>query len=226
MGGPHSDTLRISPQFTSNDWFALKRDSQDDWAKAADMVKDRLNGRFLRYARNCLRSPYSGFVVLAIDSLLIETLQQFREGITNGQGKSKEMVTQFLASQRFQPVFDQVARNAYYSDIRCGLLHQAEAKRMWLIRRGQKAMLQQSPDGQGYVIDVRIFHKAVSGSMNDYLRELHQPTSNELRAKLWIKMDHICRVGDQRGAVYADETGKSLDEEPNRALHTTAFDHG
>ena len=54
-----------------------------------------------------------------------------------------------------QPAFDQVARNAYYSDIRCGLLHQAEAKGMWLIRRGQEIMLQLSPDGQGYGGDLR-----------------------------------------------------------------------
>lgn len=226
MDCPHIDALRISPRFTSNDWYALERDSQDDWAKAADMVKDRLDGRFLHYAGNCLRSPYSGFVVLAIDSLLIETLQQFREGITNGHGKSKDMVTRFLAGQRFQPEFDQVARNAYYSDIRCGLLHQAEAKRMWLIRRGQEAMLQPSPDGQGYVIDVRVFHKAVRGSMNDYLRELRQPTSNELRANLWTKMDHICSVRNQRGAVYAVETGQRPSDAPNTSFHPTAFDGG
>jgi len=226
MGGPHIDALRISPRFTSNDWYALEHHSQDDWAKAADMVKDRLDGRFLHYAGNCLRSPYSGFVVLAIDSLLIETLQQFREGITNGHGKSRDMVTRFLEGQRFQPEFDQKARNAYYSDIRCGLLHQAEAKRMWLIRRGQEAMLQPSPDGQGYVIDVRAFHKAVRGSMNDYLRELRQPMSNKLRANLWTKMNHICSVRSQRGAVYAVETGQSPDEAPNTSLHPTAFGGG
>src|SRR6266496_3693241 len=182
MGGPHIDALRISPRFTSDDWYALDRQSRADWAKAADMVKDRLDGRFLRYAGNCLRSPYSGFVVPAIDSLLLETVQQFREGITDGRRKSEELVTRFLEGHRFQPCFDQKARKAYYSDIRCGLLHQAEAKKMWLVRRGQKAMLKESPDGQGYAIDVRIFHKAVRGSMNDYLRDLRRQSSDELRA--------------------------------------------
>jgi hypothetical protein len=212
MGGPHIDALRISPRFTSIDWHALERHSPGDWAKAADMVKDRLDGRFLRYAGNCLRSPNSGFVVLAIDSLLLETLQQFREGVTNGHGKSQKMVTRFLEGRRFQPEFDQKARDAYYSDIRCGLLHQAEAKKMWLIRRGHKAMLQTSPDAQGYVIDVRIFHNAVRCSMNDYLRDLRLPTSNELRANLWTKMDYICNVRSQRGAVYATEMGQDPDE--------------
>lgn len=43
--------------------------------------------------------------------------------------------------------------------------------------------------------------------MNDYLRDLCRPTSNELRANLWTKMDHICDVRNERGAVYAIETG-------------------
>ena len=205
MGGPHIDALRISPHFTSNEWYTLDLHSHDDWTTAAAMVRDRLGGRFLRYASNCLRSPNSGFVVLAIDSLLLETLQQFRDGVTNGHRKSRKMVTRFLEGKRFQPDFDDDARTAYYSDIRCGLLHQAEAKRMWLIRRGQSSLLQPSPDGQGYVIDVRRFHVAVRASMNDYLRELTKPENGELRAKLWTKMHHICSVRSERGAVYAEE---------------------
>lgn len=68
-------------------------------------------------------------------------------------------------------------------------------------------MLRPSPDGQDYILDVRIFHNAVRESMNDYLRDLCRPTSNELRANLWTKMDHICDVRNERGAVYAIETG-------------------
>lgn len=226
MGGPNIDALWISPHFTSNDWYDLNRTFQGDWSKAAKIVRDRLDGRFLRYASNCLRSPYSGFVVLSIDSLLLETLQQFREGETNGHAKSKQMVTRFLEGKRFQPDFDSKARDAYFSDIRCGLLHQAEAKKMWLIRRGRASLLEPSPDGQGYIIDVQMFHKAVRGSMNDYLRELLQPTSNELRTNLWTKMNHICSVRSQRGAVYPVETRQNTDEAPTTSLRQTAFDGG
>lgn len=205
MGGPHIDALRISPRFTSRDWGSLDRHRETDWPRATEMVKDRLDGRFLRYASNCLRSPYSGFVVLSIDSLLLEAMQQFREGVTNGRGRSKEMVTRFLEGKRFQPAFDEEARSAYYSDIRCGLLHQAEAKRMWLIRRDEDKMLAPSPNGQGYVIDVQLFHKAVRASLYDYLRELRHPRNAKLRENLWKKMDHICNIRIQRGAVYAVE---------------------
>lgn len=207
MGGPYTDALRISPNFTTDHWRALKRDSKPDWGRAAAMVKDRLDGRFLRYAGNCLRSPYSGFVVLAIDSLLLETLQQFREGVTDGKNMSAKLIKRFLEGPRFQPEFDSKARQSYYEDIRCGLLHQAEARKMWLIRRGQSHMLRPAPSGDGYVIDVELFHRAVRASMNDYLRALRHPASDELRAHLWVKMDQICNVRRQRGAVYAIENG-------------------
>ncbi len=205
MGGPHIDALRISPRFTSEDWFALDRHRRTDWIQAASIVKDRLEGRFLRYAGNCLRSPYSGFVVLSIDSLLLETLQQFREGIIDGHKQSKRLVTAFLQGRRFQPDFDAAARSSYFTDIRCGLLHQAEARHMWLIRRGEPRMLGPSPNGEGYIIDVRLFHHAVRKSLHDYLRELVDPEHDDLRTHLWTKMDHISNVRVQRGAEYAVE---------------------
>lgn len=68
------DALRISPKYTSLDWQELNANNPEDWPKAADIVRDRLDGRFLRFATNWLSDQYSGFVVLAIDSLLAETI--------------------------------------------------------------------------------------------------------------------------------------------------------
>jgi hypothetical protein len=216
------EALRISPRYTSRDWEALDSNSSKDWSKAADIVLDRLDGRFLRFASNCLRSKDSGFVVLAIDSLLAETIQQFKDGVTNGRGQSAEMVKRFLKGKRFQPDFDASASKAFYQDIRCGLLHQAEAKRMWLIRRGQPALLQKVAGGQGYIIDVKRFHAGVQGSLNDYLKLLCEPTSSFLRSSLWKKMDQICNVRAARGALYeAEEDSASLQAPANTSLQPT-----
>src|SRR6185369_18072232 len=111
------DALRISPNYTSLDWHALNSSVPQDWKKAADVVRDRLDGRFLGFASKFLKSKDSGFVVLAIDSLLTETIQQFEDGITNGRGKSEKLVKRFLEGKRFQPDFDAAARNAFYHDI-------------------------------------------------------------------------------------------------------------
>jgi hypothetical protein len=199
------NALSISPRYTSLDWQALDSNNPKDWSKAADIISDRLDGRFLRFARTCLQDKHSGFVVLAIDCLLAETIQQFRDGVTNGHRRSEEMVKRFLEGVRFQPDFDAAARKAFYLDIRCGLLHQAEAKRMWLIRRKQPALLQKVATGQGYIVDVERFHAGLQGSLNDYLELIAEPTSSVVRSNLWKKMHQICSVRMARGALYEAE---------------------
>ena len=199
--------LRISPTYTSRHWAALSRTDSADWPMAAAIVRDRLEGRFLKFADSALVDPFSGFVVLAIDSLLAETIQQFRTGDTtgkdaNGRGRSKRHVMDFLSGPRFQPAFDSDARVRFYEDIRCGLLHQAEAKEMWLVRRGQKAMLQRVAGSKGYVMDVKLFHAAVRQSLEDYFRDIVNPSRDETRVNLWTKMDHICRIREARGLLY------------------------
>jgi hypothetical protein len=122
---PCMETLRISPKYPATDWEKLDRNEATDWPKAVRIVRDRLHGRFLHFADKCLKDDYSGFVVLAIDCLLAETLQQFIDGVTNGNGRSQELSKKFLKGARFQPYFDTDGRRlAFYSDIRCGLLHQ------------------------------------------------------------------------------------------------------
>lgn len=86
------EVLRISPQYTADEWGKLDENREEHWPSAVAMLRDRIEGRFLRHAQQCLKSPDSGFVVLAIDCLLLETLQQFRCGIVDGRGKSEEMV--------------------------------------------------------------------------------------------------------------------------------------
>jgi hypothetical protein len=113
------------------------------------------------------------------------------------------MILRFLEGTRFQPDFDAKARDDFYGDIRCGLLHQAEAKRMWLIRRKQAALLQKV--GEGYILDVERFHAGLRGSLNDYLTLISEPASLLLRSNLWKKMDQICSVRTARGALYEAE---------------------
>jgi hypothetical protein len=207
------ESLRISPKYTSEDWRDLEENNPKDWVKAADIVKDRLDGRFLRFASDWLSDPHSGFVVLAIDSLLIETIQQFVEGRSESDSPGR-VIRQFLEGPRFQPLFDAKARSAFYKDIRCGLLHQAEAKRMWLIRRKQEALLQKVTKAgrEGYIIDVEKFHVAVQKSFNDYLKHIcepdnhiSEPDNSELRSNLWVKMNYICNVRANRGGLYEAE---------------------
>ena len=129
----------------------------------------------------------------------------------------------FLEGTRFQPDFDAGAREAFYVDIRCGLLHQAEAKRMWLIRRKQAALLQRVVRAEGYIIDVERFHVGLQGSLNDYIALISEPASSLLRLHLWKKMDQICNVRSARGASYeaVGETRLRHNRHPNSRSHAT-----
>jgi len=53
----------------------------------------------------------------------------------------------------------------------------------------------------GYIIDVERFHTALKGSLRDYFALLCRPESTDLRDKLWTKMNHICNVRLNRGAM-------------------------
>ncbi len=198
------EALRISPRYTSLDWQRLDSSDPKDWPTAVDIVRDRLDGRFLRFATDCLKQKYSGFVVLAIDCLLAETIQQFMEGIIRDDESSRKLFKRFLTGKHFQTHFDPQAREAFYVDIRCGLLHKAEAKNMWLIRRNQPSLLK-IEGGQLYIIDVERFHAALQSTFDDYLKAITEPANSPLRSNLWKKMDHICSVRTARGALYEGE---------------------
>ena len=157
-----TETLRISPKYTADDWWKLDRTKQSDWPTAVKIVRNRLHGRFLHFADMCIEEDYSGFVVLAIDCLLAEALQQFKEGIRDGTGQSKRLIKTFLEGPRFKHFFNtDPIRQAFYSDIRCGLLHAAEATNKWLIRRKQNTLLTIVAADE-YIVDVDRFHIALN----------------------------------------------------------------
>jgi hypothetical protein len=195
------ENLRISPKYRADHWTALDQTDEAHWAEGVKIVKDRLKGRFLNFGDKCLKDDFSGFVVLAIDCLLVETIQQFIEGETDGRNKSERCFKRFLKRPRFRSDFtNRKTREIFYRDIRCGLLHQAQAKNKWLVRRKQATMLQKIGT-DGYIIDVDRFHAALKDSLEDYLTELLKPESKELRDNLWKKMDHICNERMTRGAM-------------------------
>lgn len=75
------DPMRISPRFFAADWLALDAHVTKDWVRAVEIFEDRIEGRFLQPIRSTISNRWSGFAVLALDALLVETLQQFWEGV-------------------------------------------------------------------------------------------------------------------------------------------------
>ncbi len=80
--------IKISPKFYQKDWRDLKLNSNidEDWNKAIEIFKDRMEGRFIKQIEVLDRNPnreiglYAGFSIMPLICLFIETLEQFWTG--------------------------------------------------------------------------------------------------------------------------------------------------
>ena len=98
----------ISPHYTSYDWKKLTFSTEDEWQRGINIFEDRIRGRFLKPISYIEGYTYAGFAVLALDCLLIETLQQFREGVEETpRRKSCEFFISCLTQTSFSKHFDE-----------------------------------------------------------------------------------------------------------------------
>ena len=81
----------------------LDNPNSPDWPMAIDIFKDRIVGRFLDPIDKLVGMESEvasersyGFVVMAIDCLLVETLGAFYAGHLDTLGKSRETIVDFL----------------------------------------------------------------------------------------------------------------------------------
>jgi hypothetical protein len=137
----HPDKLEIAPGYTVECWKCLSLDpdapNSVDWHKAIEIFDSRIRRRFLDPVDELIKIDGSrsrqafGFAILAIDFLVIETLQGFREGKINHKGRdvSKNLIKGFLLQwDAFTSCLqrdDDSAKRAeqVYTGYRCALHH-------------------------------------------------------------------------------------------------------
>lgn len=194
--------MKISPKFTAADWFRLDRNNEADWPKALDIFTDRMEGRFLRPIRTLRSGKSTGFAMLALDSLLVETLQQFWEGVARTPSKqsakgclqlrSEEYFRAFLRGPLFLGGFSRQTARLFYRTVRCGILHQAETEGSSRVnRRGDIVTLR--VDRQGIDVHPLKFHDELERAFERYVAILSSPIEDTRRKNFWTKMDHIAR---------------------------------
>jgi hypothetical protein len=184
--------MRISPKYRDEDWQALKLSSPGDWNTAVAIFEDRMRGRFLDFVDAIESHKYAGFAVLAIDCLLIETLQQFRKGEPETPYKKGKQYFQDFLTETFKEDFDTKTAGIFYEHIRNGILHQAEVKQPSLIQINKKKLVETTPDGKGLIIDRKRFHAKLKQVFEEYLTNLRCPETT-LREPFWRKMDSVCK---------------------------------
>ena len=124
--------LEIAPGVQHTDWLRLnlKDDLNKDWEFAIDILKKRIENRYIEpidllLANEKRLQPKNrkyGFTILAIDCLLIETLQAFIKGWKNTKKKSQSAFKKFLTSSpSFKKYFSEDLAIKFYENYRCGI---------------------------------------------------------------------------------------------------------
>lgn len=167
---------------------------------AIDILRRRITHRYLNPVGVLVNAETKiaaaerrfGLTILAIDCLLLETLQAFRMGLPNTKGKSKIIFQRFLTTHdRFSRYFDIELANQFYEEFRCGIFHQAEIggmSRVWSV--GRLVQL----ENNRLTINRSKFHRYICFKVQNYLNELKDKSQVELRVNFRKKMAHIAAI--------------------------------
>lgn len=200
-------SFSISKKYSNSDWNKLNLidENSPNWNDGIDIIRDRFESRFFHHIRLIENNEFSGFLVMSIDCLLIETFMQFYLGIENTEeiykGNQWKSFRDFLKNSiNFETDFKtNKICHTFYKHFRCGLLHQAQTKQESLIKICQEEMLSYSDPndiGKGLIIDRRQFHEKMVLEFNGYLQGLANNDNNfkdeNLRRKAILKMKMIC----------------------------------
>jgi hypothetical protein len=139
-----------------NEWI-----TDENVSELSDFIYNRLVGRYLKpfsYPSNDYKKNYKdGFSIMANSCLLIETFVSFKApNLRNTYGKSERCFGYFFVTEtnfsvfslgalslaRYEDITVDIQKNEktgllheFYSNVRCGILHNGETKGGWLIRR-------------------------------------------------------------------------------------------
>jgi hypothetical protein len=191
--------MEIAPGIDAAAWKKLDLDTPDhpDWDRGISILERRLRGRFtdvvdFLIADDEPRAPDDrrfGFAILALDCLVAETLEAFRQGRVHTHGKSQELCVTFLTQRpAFKPFFDESLAKRFYNEFRCGIVHNAQVFGTGLVWSVGPLVKQ---DGGQITVNRTAFHEALMRELAAYLNELRQPTQPELRQHFRTKMNFV-----------------------------------
>jgi hypothetical protein len=98
----------------------LNFSTPSDWRTAVRVLEDRLNARFFDAAEAIDQQDFAGFAVLALDCLLIETLQQFKDGVDETpRRKGEQYFVNFLTTAPLSSYFTKASAAEFYCHFLC-----------------------------------------------------------------------------------------------------------
>jgi hypothetical protein len=172
-----SEKTHLSKRVTVRDYLILER--EQDRESIADFILSRFTERYFTPIDSA--SQKHGFCTMAISCLMIEALESFRRGWPDSQGHSKKTFEYFFESD---PELKSIPAGAFYTHVRCGILHQAETTGGWKILRIGPLF-----DPASLTLNATNFHRRLKHNLIEYCSELRKadwnsPTWDACRKKM------------------------------------------
>lgn len=191
----YNSEIYLSPKYKKNDFrdLHLSVDSNDDvWRKAVEIFTDRIEGRFLSQIQILTNDiNTNGFSIMALNCLLIETMFQFKIGKKTTPTSNSDQYSNFL-QDTFPTVFTSYdSAKAFYSDIRCGILHSAQTKGCSKLTCDNSYVVRY--DDGGVTVSVEQFSTLLNQYFEEYTQKLLDSSQVLLRTNFIKKMRYVCR---------------------------------
>lgn len=198
--------------------FLNNYEINEHWIKVIELFEKRIMQKFLDPIKLLIETGNNegcGFSIVAIECLLIETFAAFRVGsIYNNRYSEindppyqykdcqKLFVNFLLTNSKFKEYFTEsqtnnskihYSANEFYTDVRCGLLHEGRTKNDWTINLKKKEEIKGifGKDKNKKKIYRTILYNELKDYLDSYIKELKEEKSKELRRNFARKMDNL-----------------------------------
>jgi len=186
-----SKDFLISPKYRASSWrdLHLDTDNEADWSKAIDIVEDRIDGRLVRWINFVVDEKFSGFSVIALDCLLIETLVGFMTGEAS-KGPNAFLIGELTTGTALR--FTKEEAEEFRKNVRNGILHDAETRCGWIVQRGESDGQILTKDGSTIFLNRNAFHRAIVRELDAWLTRIRNG-DKALRNNMRQRMEQILR---------------------------------
>jgi hypothetical protein len=179
--------LYLSPRYTEKQWKDAFVGSED-WQTAINIVEDRIKGRWLDAADILLESPNTGFAIIAIDCIVLESLWGFINGKSVPSRQEQQVYKEILSGQNFRWKEDQC--ESFRQFVRNGIMHDAETRNGWLLVKADPDSVVPAGKAGEYRLNRTKFHNALKGTFEDWIEKL-RGGDQELRRNMRKRMNQI-----------------------------------
>lgn len=149
---------------------------QDDREKTADFLRSRFAERYFVPIDSMGRDERNGFAMMALNCLVIESLQSYRRGWLTSNGNSELAFCNFFDHEDGFSAFRGFS-SPFYVNVRCGILHQGETTGGWKIRRTKELF-----DSAALTVNAAKFHDELRNSLEAYISEI---STSDANAEIW-----------------------------------------